>query len=196
VRIVAERNFGGAMVEATVRRVDHTVSFKTVVASRGKTVREEPVASYYQQQRISHLGSFATLELRLPKVEISRLGHERGRAVFARPPAALVIAIGRHHDDRQIGPLFFDLAQQRKLVHARHVDVGQDDDERWLMPSFSLFSATSVEQAKCSTYWPCRTSRRKCCRNRSATSTSSSTAKMLTLMPPSPPNAGAAAGVP
>jgi hypothetical protein len=33
-----------------------------VVASRGKTVRAELVASYYEQQRTSDVGSFATLQ--------------------------------------------------------------------------------------------------------------------------------------
>ena len=41
-RIVAERNNGGAMVEATIRMVDGNVPVTTVWASRGKTARAEP----------------------------------------------------------------------------------------------------------------------------------------------------------
>ncbi|HVM78854.1 MAG TPA: terminase family protein [Stellaceae bacterium] len=61
-RIVAETNFGGQMVEATLRTVDPTVSFKAVSASRGKVVRAEPVAALYEQGKISHVGAFPNLE--------------------------------------------------------------------------------------------------------------------------------------
>ena len=61
-RIVAERNFGGAMVQHVIRTADRNVSYKEVVASRGKAVRAEPVAALYEQGRISHIGSFADLE--------------------------------------------------------------------------------------------------------------------------------------
>lgn len=66
-RIVAERNFGGAMVEAVIRSAARDiaqgeVSYKEVVASRGKVVRAEPVAALYEQGRVSHVGSFPELE--------------------------------------------------------------------------------------------------------------------------------------
>ncbi len=61
-RIVAERNFGGAMVEHTIRTADPLVSFKNVTASRGKVVRAEPIAALYEQGRVSHIGAFPELE--------------------------------------------------------------------------------------------------------------------------------------
>ena len=61
-RIVAERNFGGAMVEHVIRTVDKNISYKEVTASRGKVVRAEPIAALYEQGRISHVGSFPELE--------------------------------------------------------------------------------------------------------------------------------------
>ena len=61
-RIVAERNFGGAMVEHTIRTADPTVSYKSVTASRGKVVRAEPIAALYEQGKVSHIGSFPELE--------------------------------------------------------------------------------------------------------------------------------------
>lgn len=61
-RIVAERNFGGAMVEHVVRTTDRDVAYKEVVASRGKVARAEPVAALYEQGRVSHVGSFPDLE--------------------------------------------------------------------------------------------------------------------------------------
>jgi len=61
-RIVAERNFGGAMVEAIIRSADATVPYKEVTASRGKVIRAEPVAALYEQGKVSHVGQFTDLE--------------------------------------------------------------------------------------------------------------------------------------
>lgn len=61
-RIVAERNYGGAMVEHLIRTIDRSVSYKEVVASRGKVVRAEPVAALYEQGRVKHVGDLDLLE--------------------------------------------------------------------------------------------------------------------------------------
>lgn len=61
-RIIAERNFGGAMVEHVIRTVDRSVSYKEVTASRGKVARAEPIAALYEQGRVSHVGSLADVE--------------------------------------------------------------------------------------------------------------------------------------
>lgn len=61
-RIIAERNFGGAMVEHVIRTIDKHVSYEEVVASRGKIIRAEPVAALYEQKKISHIGDFIELE--------------------------------------------------------------------------------------------------------------------------------------
>lgn len=61
-RIVAERNFGGAMVAAVVRSADGKVPYKEVTASRGKTARAEPISALYEQGRVSHVGGFPELE--------------------------------------------------------------------------------------------------------------------------------------
>lgn len=61
-RIVAERNFGGAMVQAVVRQADRSVPFKEVTASRGKAVRAEPVSALFEQGRMSIVGSLPSLE--------------------------------------------------------------------------------------------------------------------------------------
>jgi phage terminase large subunit-like protein len=61
-RIVAKVNFGGAMVEATIRAIDPNVAFRAVTASRGKVARAEPVAALYEQGRIFHRGPFDALE--------------------------------------------------------------------------------------------------------------------------------------
>ena len=61
-RIVAERNFGGEMVEATIRAEARNVPVKTVNASRGKLVRAEPVMALYEQGRVHHVGTYPDLE--------------------------------------------------------------------------------------------------------------------------------------
>ncbi len=61
-RIVAERNFGGAMVAHVIRTVDPKVSYKEVTASKGKWLRAEPVAALYEQNRVKHVGGFPALE--------------------------------------------------------------------------------------------------------------------------------------
>ncbi|MBR1237662.1 DNA-packaging protein [Bradyrhizobium sp. AUGA SZCCT0182] len=61
-RIIAERNFGGAMVEHVIRTVDNSVSYREVTASRGKIARAEPVAALYEQNRVKHVHSFPELE--------------------------------------------------------------------------------------------------------------------------------------
>lgn len=61
-RLVAERNFGGAMVASVIRTADAQVSYKEVVASRGKSARAEPVAALYEQGRVSHVRGLSALE--------------------------------------------------------------------------------------------------------------------------------------
>jgi phage terminase large subunit-like protein len=61
-RIIGEVNNGGDLVEATLRAVDRSVSYKAVRASRGKAVRAEPVAALYEQGRVKHHGGFPALE--------------------------------------------------------------------------------------------------------------------------------------
>jgi len=61
-RIVAERNNGGDMVQATIRMVDRNAALSTVWASRGKVTRAEPVSALYEQGRMHHIGSFPQLE--------------------------------------------------------------------------------------------------------------------------------------
>jgi len=65
-RIIAEANFGGEMVEHTIRmtaeKLKQSVSYKDVHASRGKQIRAEPVAALYEQGRVHHVGVFPQLE--------------------------------------------------------------------------------------------------------------------------------------
>ena len=61
-RVAAERNYGGAMVESTLRTADKNMPVKLVNASRGKAIRAEPVAALYEQGKVHHVGNFPDLE--------------------------------------------------------------------------------------------------------------------------------------
>lgn len=65
-RVVGEANYGGDMVESTVRQAakarSQRVSYKAVRATRGKAVRAEPVVALYEQGRVHHVGEFPALE--------------------------------------------------------------------------------------------------------------------------------------
>jgi predicted phage terminase large subunit-like protein len=60
--IVVEINQGGAMVETVLRAERAGLPLRQVRASRGKTVRAEPIAALYEQGRVSHAGAFPALE--------------------------------------------------------------------------------------------------------------------------------------
>jgi len=53
-RIVGEKNYGGDMVEHTIRTVEPNIRTEMVTASRGKFLRAEPVAALYEQKKVFH----------------------------------------------------------------------------------------------------------------------------------------------
>jgi phage terminase large subunit-like protein len=61
-RVVAEINFGGDMVESTLRTAAPDLPVSIVRASRGKAVRAEPVAALYETGKVKHAGTFDALE--------------------------------------------------------------------------------------------------------------------------------------
>lgn len=61
-RLVAETNYGGAMVKQVIKTCDATVAYKEVKASRGKVARAEPIAAMFEQGRIHLVGGFSELE--------------------------------------------------------------------------------------------------------------------------------------
>ncbi len=61
-KLVAEVNQGGDMVSAVIRQIDPLAPIQTVHASKGKVARAEPVASLYEQGRVSHLRDLGALE--------------------------------------------------------------------------------------------------------------------------------------
>jgi len=64
-RVVAETNYGGAMVGEIIRAHRRSIPFREVKATRGKIVRAAPVAALYEQGKIRHAGRFVSLENQL-----------------------------------------------------------------------------------------------------------------------------------
>jgi len=60
--MLAEVNQGGDLVTTVLQAVDYRIPIKKVRASRGKTVRAEPVVMLYEQGRVKHTDHFTALE--------------------------------------------------------------------------------------------------------------------------------------
>jgi predicted phage terminase large subunit-like protein len=60
--IVAEGNFGGAMVKHVIQTARPRTPFKLVTASRGKVVRAEPIAALFENGKARLAGEFRALE--------------------------------------------------------------------------------------------------------------------------------------
>ena len=61
-RIVAEVNQGGDMVVETLRSADRLAPVTAVRATRGKTLRAEPLSLLYERGLVRHVGALPTLE--------------------------------------------------------------------------------------------------------------------------------------
>lgn len=61
-RIVAEINFGGAMVRNVIHSARPRTPFRPVTASRGKVVRAEPVSVFVESGKVRFAGNFPLLE--------------------------------------------------------------------------------------------------------------------------------------
>lgn len=60
--VVGERNFGGEMVKFTIQTARPDTPYKHVTASRGKTIRAQPVSALYENGKVHHVGRFRQLE--------------------------------------------------------------------------------------------------------------------------------------
>ena len=65
-KIVCEVNNGGDMVMETIQRacenLERSANIEAIRASRGKTLRAEPIAALYEQGRVHHIGVFSDAE--------------------------------------------------------------------------------------------------------------------------------------
>lgn len=63
--IVVEVNNGGDMIPTLIGQIDSSVYVKQVRATRGKQLRAEPVAAWYEQGRVHHTQMFDDLETQM-----------------------------------------------------------------------------------------------------------------------------------
>ncbi len=61
-QLIAEKNFGAALVDQTLASVDPNIPVTGVIAKRGKMLRAQPVASLYEMGRVHHVGQYPELE--------------------------------------------------------------------------------------------------------------------------------------
>jgi len=60
--VAAEKNYGGDMVESTIKNAQKNMNVRLVNASRGKVVRAEPISALYEQGKVVHRAPFADME--------------------------------------------------------------------------------------------------------------------------------------
>lgn len=60
--VVAEINYGGAMVRHVIQTARPKTPYQEVHASRGKHIRAEPISALYEQGKVRHVGFFQDLE--------------------------------------------------------------------------------------------------------------------------------------
>ena len=70
-KVVVETNFGGALAMSNIRTAWPDAPLKKVVASRGKHIRAEPIASLYEQGRVKHVRGLGKLESQMEKMTLS-----------------------------------------------------------------------------------------------------------------------------
>jgi|SRR5579862_577771 len=61
-RVIGEVNNGGDLVETVIRNIDSQISYEAVRATRGKYLRAEPIASFYERGLVHHVGTLPELE--------------------------------------------------------------------------------------------------------------------------------------
>ena len=75
--VVGETNFGGEMVNHVVQTARPRTPFLKVTASRGKTIRAEPISALYEQGKVRHVGYFREMEDELASFTTSGYVGER-----------------------------------------------------------------------------------------------------------------------
>ena len=75
--VVGEANYGGDMVRYVIQTARPRTPFKAVTATRGKSVRAEPIAALYDTGKVRHVGFFRELEEELAGFSVNGYIGER-----------------------------------------------------------------------------------------------------------------------
>lgn len=115
-RIVAEKNFGGAMVETTIHTANANVAITMVSASRGKQARAEPVAALYEQGKVRHIGFLPELERQM--LQFSTSGYKGARSPDRADSCVWALtALMLEETNTGVLDYYRDLRQQRDTNH-------------------------------------------------------------------------------
>ena len=123
--VVAEVNYGGAMVGEVIRTAvaegGYPLNFREVTASRGKVVRAEPIAALFSQGRVSLVGRFAELEYQL--TAMTTAGYRGDKSPDRADAAvwgltALFPAMAREARDAAAGPNAPRRNREWKVIHS------------------------------------------------------------------------------
>ncbi|MBN8279087.1 MAG: DNA-packaging protein, partial [Gammaproteobacteria bacterium] len=92
--LVVEVNQGGQMAASVIGAIDAGVPVTSVRATRGKSLRAEPVAALYAQGRVKHAGAFPHLEDEMVALQFEQVaGGEQYRACESKPaPGGVPVA--------------------------------------------------------------------------------------------------------
>jgi len=82
------------------------------------------------------------------EAEIDGLRKQSGCPKCGRSPSGRFVPIGGDHDDGNAWTFRFHLGKHFKSGHARHVDIGQDQDQRRVRNRFHLLQRSRRRQGK------------------------------------------------
>ncbi len=129
-RIIVERNNGGEMCETTLRSVRASAPIETIVASRGKTVRAEPIAALYEQGRVHHVGTFGPLEDQMVTFPVSNEHDDRVDALVYALTAIVEGQPGTFADFEGYYERSAPIAAPPRVVEQRSAFEDRDADQR------------------------------------------------------------------
>jgi predicted phage terminase large subunit-like protein len=117
--IVAEVNFGGAMVKNVIHSARPRTPFKALTASRGKAVRAEPISALMETGKVRLAGYFRPLEEELCAFTTSGYMGEHS------PNRADAFVWG-------MSELFPELAKPEKKAHVKQPEAWFQSGQGWL----------------------------------------------------------------
>jgi predicted phage terminase large subunit-like protein len=123
--VVAEVNYGGAMVAEVIRTAaaagGYPINFREVTASRGKVVRAEPIAALWSQGRVSLVGRFQELEHQATAMTLAGYMGDRSPDrldAMVWGLTALFPALSREARDAAAGPDGPRRHREWKVIHS------------------------------------------------------------------------------
>ena len=100
--IVAEKNQGGDLVADAIHNIDPFIKVELVHSSVGKMARAEPVSMLYEQDHVSHVGDYPSLEAELTETDFDEITESPNR-LDALVHGLTYLMVGRKKSRYHIG---------------------------------------------------------------------------------------------